>query len=127
MPTLAATPASHAARLSRAAAPTGLGCPAGLSFVYAAPLAWHATRPSHATPLRTFCSAALQTRHIFERDRTHITRGVAGTIGNQGGSMRWFLLGGHGLACASGTALLGLRMPLGTGCAARHAFSFIYV
>ena len=41
--------------------------------------------------------------------------------------MRWFLLGGHGLACASGTALLGLRMPLGNGCASRQAFSFVYV
>ena len=42
---------------------------------------------------------------------------VDATLDRRGGSMRWFPLGGHGLACVSGTALLGLRMPLSTGCA----------
>ena len=39
--------------------------------------------------------------------------------------MGCFVLGGRDLACISGTALLGLRMPLDSGCASRCALSFV--
>ena len=67
------------------------------------------------------------TTHLLTRDRTYPPRGVVGAIGNQGGEPLVVCLGRYGLACVSGTALLGLRMPLGNGCASRQGYSFVYV